>query len=95
MQAEIEGQDEEAPVDGEKEYQLITNGGKREEEQKYESKQQEGEGEDDDFDHELEGKKRKREEQQDPKEVHKRRLKRVNDYYSGCTYSKASAYLVY
>jgi cell division control protein 45 len=95
MQEEIEGQGEDVPVDGEKEYQLITNGGKREEEKKYESKEQEGEGDDDDFDQELEGKKRKRDEQEDPSEVHRKRLKRVNDYYSGCSYSKASAYLVY
>lgn len=80
---EEEGADEEV-VDGEKEYQIITKGGKVEESK--------GEG-DEEVDEELIGKKRKREEGE--KEDRVRRMKRVNEYYAGSYYSKSCAYLVY
>jgi hypothetical protein len=79
---EEEGADEEV-VDGEKEYQIITKGGKVEE----------SKGEDSEVDEELIGKKRKREEGEEEDRV--RRMKRVNEYYAGSYYSKSCAYLVY
>lgn len=79
---EEEGADEEV-VDGEKEYQIITKGGKVEE----------SKGEGGEVDEELIGKKRKREEGE--KEDRVRRMKRVNEYYAGSYYSKSCAYLVY
>lgn len=101
MEEEMEAEGEDNPVDGEKEYQLIINGGKdKQEEQKdYEAEgdQEAKEGEGDDFDTDLLGKKRKRDEDnpEDKAEQKKKSAMRVTEYYSGNKYAKCCAYLVY
>lgn len=90
---EAEGGDD--IVDGEKEYQLIINGGKNTD-QNDDAEGDEEDKDDDDFDTDLIGKKRKRD-HDSPKAGNDRlrRIKRFNEYYTGSHYSKSCAYLTY
>lgn len=100
VEEEMAAEGEEDIPDGEKEYELITKGGKRNthtEEDKGEAEgDDEGAQDDDYFDTDLVGKKRKREEDdEEQKDDKNKRMKRVNTYYAGNYYSKSCAYLVY
>lgn len=100
MEQEMDGEGEDDIVDGEKEYDMIINGGKNKNKPKEDNKESEAEGEgndEDDFETDLIGKKRKRDEESghDAKNDRKKRLMRVSNYYSGSYYSKCCSYLVY
>lgn len=91
---EQEDEEEDDVVDGEKEYQLIINGGKQKSE---ESKSQDAEDEDEDFDINLDGKKRKHDEGDhfQDRDIRKKKAERIEEYYNGSSFSKWWAYLVY
>lgn len=101
MEEEMEAEGEDQPVDGEKEYQLIINGGKNKDDDIEEDKEQmeddeKNPNEDEDFDENLIGKKRPREQDKTATvDTKKKRLMRVTNYYSGNYYSKSCAYLLY
>jgi hypothetical protein len=85
---EQEGEDEDDDiVDGEKEYQLIINGGKQKSE---EFKSEDAEGDDEDFDINLDGKKRKHDESHgfQDKDIRRKRTERIEEYYNGSSFSK-------
>ena len=93
FEQEMEAEGEDQPVDGEKEYQLITNGGnKNDEEAKLD-----GEGDDEEFDDDLIGKKRPRDADEEEKNKldRRKRIERVSTYYEGVYHSKSCAYLAY
>jgi hypothetical protein len=93
---EAEGEDQ--PVDGEKEYQAIINGDKK---QKYEdekdSQNDEGEGDNDDFNPDQVGKKRKRsvDDTAVAKDNKAKKQERIDNYYCGTAYNKPCSYLLY
>lgn len=98
FEADIEAEAEEDIVDGEKEYQLIINGGKKPESEKDDDEDSENkeninenaadDEENDDFDPDLIGKKRKRVEVEEELDLKRKRKMRVTNYYSGEYFSK-------
>lgn len=97
-QEEMADDDEDQPVDGEKEYQMIINGGKAKQLSHDDAEGDvEEDKEDEDFDPDLLGKKRSREDESkdDPVADKKKRAMRFYNYYYGNYYSKSCAYLVY
>ena len=98
---DIEEKEDKPIVDGEKEYQLIINGGK-----KSSVKSDDGEGEEEeeekeinedeeDFDPDFIGKKRKRPDENVETNSKRKRQMRITNYYSGDYYSKSWSYLLY
>lgn len=103
---DIEEKEENSIVDGEKEYQLIINGGKKlsaksedgegdEEEKKSYEEDKEEDKEEDNFDLDLIGKKRKRSIDLNEADNRTKRQLRIANYYSGEYYSKSWSYLLY
>ena len=94
---DIDFEEEEGNFDGEKEYEMIINGGKDkvEEDKEDEKSEKDGEGDDDHFDIDAIGKKRKREEEPDTAEDRAKRRRRADEYYEGDYYSNCCAYYTY
>ena len=86
---EAEGEDQ--PVDGEKEYQMIINGGQQQQfEDEKSSNPDQNNLDDGDFETDLVGRKRKRS-VDDQEEVKKNKIvkqERIDNYYCGTAYSK-------
>lgn len=88
--------DNDSCVDGEKEYEMIINGGKDEKEPKEESKEEtkEHDPEEDDFNIDEIGKKRRRDEDTQEDDRTKRK-KRYQEYYSGEYFTTCCSYFTY